>query len=674
MTQIQVTEQPSLVRSDARAQLIVLACYLCTAIAFAWPLPLHLDTALPGPTSQDTGVYVWNLWVFRHEIVAHHQFPFSTLEIMSLAPRVPLAMHNYTAAADLVAFPLLPLLGTVRTFNILIISSGVLSAFVMFLYARRITGDNVGAWFAGLLFGFSPFMSARTSEHFSLVQTAPLVVFALLFERLQTSRTIMLAVATGATVAIAYLCDPYYAVYCLLIAAVAVAHSAIVIHERNIDKVPPRWLCVSLDIVIACIAVLIVCIVTRGGGRFTVLGIPVSMRQLYTPVLLLTVTVWGRIWLTARARVSWRAPTALPRIRDVVVAALACAAVMAPVLLPVTAPAGERQWISPKVFWRSSAAGLDFFTLVIPNPMHPWFGGLFLDWLGRLPHTAIENVASVPWTVIGILAFAMWRIRRFAPRYWVAFTVFFTSLALGPFVHIGGQNLYIPTPWTFLRYVPVVGAARMPTRMIAVVMLGLAMLLAFAIRELKLHVRRPSVFVVALSAMLIFELLPSPRRLYTAEVPHLFDVVAADPRPVSLLSLPFGLRDGMVSFGNASPTSQFFQTRHGKRLIGGYVSRLPSADVAEYTQRRVTSALIDLSEGRALRPERRADVIRRAHEILPELNIGYVVVNRARASRELIDFARDAFDLEVVADEGERTLFRTSLAAPPSAVTSRGPL
>jgi hypothetical protein len=337
---------------------------------------------------------------------------------------------------------------------------------------------------------------------------------------------------------------------------------------------------------------------------------------------------------------------------------------IAPVLLPVGAPTGERDWISPKVFWRSSAAGLDLLTLFTPNPMHPWFGGYFGEWLTGLPHTAIENVASVPWTVIGLLLAALWCSRRFAPRYWIAFTLFFGCLALGPFVHVAGRNLYVPTPWAILRYVPIVGAARMPTRVIAVVMFGLALLLAFAIRELRSRVRRPAVLVAVASALLVFEMLPAPRTTYSSAVPGIFSIVAADPRPVSVLTLPFGLRDGLVSYGNNSPTSQFFQTYHGKRLIGGYVSRLPSRDVAEYRRLRVTAALIDLSEGRRLSEERRAAVVRRAHEILPELNIGYVVVNTSRASNELIEFARDAFDLELVATENERMLFRTPLAVP----------
>ena len=162
-------------------------------------------------------------------------------------------------------------------------------------------------------------------------------------------------------------------------------------------------------------------------------------------------------------------------------------------------------------------------------------------------------------------------------------------------------------------------------------------------------------------------LLPAPRSVYDAAVPEIYRVVAADPRSVVLLNLPFGFRDGMVSHGNSTSTAQYFQTVHEKPILGGYISRLPANDVAEYLRRQVTSALIDLSEGRSLTPERRAAVIRRAHDIRSSLNIGYVVANTSRASPELIQFARDAFDLTPVATEGDRVLFRTPLAPPPLA-------
>src|SRR5262245_6092346 len=113
--------------------------YVCVAIAFYWPLSASLATALPGPPSGDTGVYVWNLWLFRHEIAANHSFPFSTGEIMSLSPKIPLTLHNYTTFANLLAFPLLPAVGIVATFNVLMLASGVIAAMAAFVLLRRLT-------------------------------------------------------------------------------------------------------------------------------------------------------------------------------------------------------------------------------------------------------------------------------------------------------------------------------------------------------------------------------------------------------------------------------------------------------------------------------------------------------------------------------------------------------
>src|SRR5688500_2765388 len=114
--------------SSARQNAAALLGYVCVALLFAWPLPARLGDALPGPVGGDTGVYVWNLWVFRHEIVEHGRFPFFTFEILALNPGAPLVLHNYTSLANIVAFPVLPILGTVATFNLLLMASGAISA------------------------------------------------------------------------------------------------------------------------------------------------------------------------------------------------------------------------------------------------------------------------------------------------------------------------------------------------------------------------------------------------------------------------------------------------------------------------------------------------------------------------------------------------------------------
>ena len=649
--------------SRARCHAAALLGYLCVAAAFSWPLPLHLSSALLGSASGDTGVYVWNLWVFRHEIVAHHQMPFFTREILSLSSAVPLTLHNYTSLADILAFPLLPILGTVATFNLLTVGSGAISAYAMFLFARRMTGDGAAAWVAGLAFGFAPFMSARAMGHFSLVQTAPLPLFALLFERLHARPTRRLAAAAGVAVACAFLCDPYYAVYCLLIGAFAIAYSAVVI-QRGAMPARPYLGRAVLDIALVCLAGLIVGMIVRGGGRFEVFGIRVSMTRLYTPVLVFTVLAVARLWLVVRARVSLVSPTMLPPMRVLGTAGLACLVLLTPLLSALLGAAGESQWGNPHVLWRSSPGGLDLFALFVPNPLHPWFGRFFVDGAREMPGGFVENVGSIPWVLIAVLLLAAGCAREQMPRYWLAFTGFFGVLALGPFVRIAGQMTYVPTPWALLRYVPVIGAARMPSRMVALMMLGLAMLLAFALRDLRRRVRWPVAATVLVAVALLFEMLPAPRELHSAAVPWVNRIIAADPRPVRVMNLPFGLRDGLSSHGNTNATGQFNQTVHEKQLIGGYISRLRRRDVADYRRMRVTRALIDLSEGRQLSDERRRNVINRAHEIMPVLNLGYVVVNTETASEDLIEFARAAFDLTPVASDGPFVLYRTPLASP----------
>lgn len=82
----------------------VVFIYSLVAVFYTWPLSLHVSETFLGPPGGDLGVYVWNLWVFRHEIVAHHAFPFFTSEILSLTPRLPLTLQNYTTFANLMAF------------------------------------------------------------------------------------------------------------------------------------------------------------------------------------------------------------------------------------------------------------------------------------------------------------------------------------------------------------------------------------------------------------------------------------------------------------------------------------------------------------------------------------------------------------------------------------------
>jgi hypothetical protein len=191
-----------------------------------------------------------------------------------------------------------------------------------------------------------------------------------------------------------------------------------------------------------------------------------------------------------------------------------------------------------------------------------------------------------------------------------------------------------------------------------VALMGFCMLLAsalVAITSRAPHRRRLILSIVA--AALAFELLPAPRTLYSAEIPAVYRTIAADPRPVRVLDLPFGIRDGLSSTGDFSAASQFYQTLHGKPLIGGYLSRVSNQRKVSYRRLPVRSALITLSERRPL-SARQADRARRAAAgFLAQARLGYVVIDTARTTPELREFAIGLLNLRKIEESGGFELY-----------------
>ena len=178
-------------------------------------------------------MYVWNLWVFRHEVL-HNHMPLHTGTVLSLSPRVDLTLHNYTLFMDVLAFPLIGPLGLLRTFNLVYLAMMALTAWCTARLAYRLCGRSVGVLAGGAMaFAFSPVLMARSTAHFSLVAAAPLSVMLLIMVKGEGKGRTRDAVALGATLAWAAFCDIYYAVYGVLLIAAWVLASAISFSRRE---------------------------------------------------------------------------------------------------------------------------------------------------------------------------------------------------------------------------------------------------------------------------------------------------------------------------------------------------------------------------------------------------------------------------------------------------------
>ncbi len=637
-----------------------IAGYLAVAVAFTWPLSAHLDTHLTGPPSGDTGVYVWNIWVFQHELLENGHFPFFTSTIFSLSSQADLSLHNYTVFADLLGLPLVRFLGIVAAFNVIYLVLIVLTAYAMYLLARDVAGDGLEAWLGGLLLAVSPALIARGTAHFSLVAAAPLPIFALLLRRVErTGRRLDMA-ALGATMAWATYCDPYYGVYCLVLGAWHLTARLLDVRLATPGWDRSRRPFRLVDVLIVVAGVVSLLIAVTGGTSVSVGGLAIGLRSLYTPVLILTVLILARAVLTFRPSIRWRGSAEIwSFVRLAPYGVLTAVLLLSPLLAALTNRVLEGRYVTPRVFWRSSTPGVDLLAYLMPNPNHVLFRPWFAEWLATRDGGLVANVAAIPIVALAVIAVAVWIVRTRVNRYWLGLAIGSGMLALGPFVTIAGINLAVPTPWAILRYLPVIGGARAPARFTVLVMMAVAVLFTLALKAItRNYPARRSLVLTGVSALLLLELVPAPRPLYAATPSPVYDIIAADARGVRILELPFGVRDGLSSVGNFSASAQFNQTRHRKKLIGGYLSRVSGGRVASIRRFPVLRALILLSEGQSVPAELEAKARRHAYDFVRRARIGYVVVRRGRASAELVDFAIRVLDLEKVAEWDTRILYR----------------
>ncbi len=344
-----------------------------------------------------------------------------------------------------------------------------------------------------------------------------------------------------------------------------------------------------VDVLILIVGGFIAGMTIRGGGPMialgSMIGVRLSMRTLYTPMLIVSCLVLLRVILALRPRIHFNG-SVMPSRHVLKAAAVGVLAMLLP-LSPVLYAFGERlafdNSVGTPVYWRSSPPGVDLLAFVLPNPNHALWGAPIQDLIVRMsqrPDGYPEFTASIPYVAIGLFVLAWWRFGWRPVPLPVVFPITFALLALGPFIQIAGVNTHIPTPWTFLRYVPLVGLARSPSRFAVLVMMGLSTLFALALvhitsRYAEARPDRRRMILAAMAALLVFELSPAPRTLYSAEIPAIYRTIASDPSPsVRVLGLPLGVRDGASSIGDYSALSQYYQTAHGKGILGGYISRV----------------------------------------------------------------------------------------------------
>ena len=98
--------------------------------------------------------------------------------------------------------------------------------------------------------------------------------------------------------------------------------------------------------------------------------------------------------------------------------------------------------------------------------------------------------------------------------------------------------------------------------------------------------------------------------------------------------------------------------------IGTHLTGSPDGDTGVYDMRRdqMLDALIWLSEGHELDPSCRRSLVEAGPSFAERSRIGFVIIDRARASQAIREFAIRAFHLQLVESDGNFELYRPAVA------------
>lgn len=615
-------EQP--IAKRTRPQLWVLALYTLLTLLLTWPLLTHITTHVPGVAQWafDESTFLWNVWYFKHSLVDGLQNPLYS-ELIWYPLGIDLILYTYNFFHALFAQPLMLAINLPFASNITLLLSTILSGYGTFLLvsyllqARTTRHAQLAAFIAGALYAFASNRAIyATLGHYDMVTTQWI---------------------------------PFYALMLL----------------RTLDDALPT----QVRRKAAALA----------GLFFAFNGLAEMITALFLAIFTLIVLT---IVLAVKLRSGILARKTLPAlIQNLAIAGIVAAIVWGPALVPILTQFLTNDF-SLKGWGEAIPLSTDLVGWFTPTVLHPLWGSDLVTELRRVQERALAvdgtglrdiNTVFLGWVsfllaLIGVIAY------RRRVRLWLWTSLIFGIFTLGPFLQINGRYRFdldgveatFPLPFALLHYLPIIKANRAPNRNSVLLMLGIAVLVGYGVHWLlnrlanqKQRDGRPRqvlTFSVAtlLTAAILFEHLALPAPLSDARIPAVYTQIAADPRPVSVLQVPLGWRNSFGTWGPERTQLQYFQTGHGKPMLGGNISRSPDFKMGYFQRIPFFQAMRNVQTGEPVAPELLAAAQAQATDLLYLYNTGYVLLYPPIPQRfpyadhwqAAWDFTRDILPLE----------------------------
>jgi hypothetical protein len=619
----------------------------------SYPLILDPGGQIPGQGPEDNISFLWNFWWFRYALSHPGQPLFETTYLF--APfGTSLVQHTHTALPALAGatlFGWMPLVAAHTTILLAGLAANGLAAYALAYYqVKRV----MPAVLAGVVFASSVFVTLRLLGHFNLAHAWVCPVAALAWIACLDRPTLARGVMTGVAFGAVAWTDYYYAVFCGMFAIAWWLATVVRVDARWAGRQFP-WVERLLLALAALAATALVTVLVTDGARFRLLGTTVSISNARNPIALLWVLMLAGLLLRLRVHVSLRRshePIDARRPLRTTIAPLAAALVVGallilPLVLETARLFESGDYVTPPRHWKSGPQGIDLLTTVLGNPVHSVYGAAVERLYRFAGIDLVEQVlwiGIVPLVTIGMLLADRGSRDGVAGR-WLWVGGLFLTWSAGAYLIVAGFDTGLPLPQALAHYVPVLSNARVPGRAVVMVQLSAAILSAIAATRWEWTASRIWILV----AIVLADTAALPIPMYRLPPPGSIErALASDSAPGIVLEIPAGLRDGLSETGYVDHRALWFQTIHGRPIVGGFTARLSERVRRAYGADATLMALMRQRE-----PEIPPDLVRR----LTPYGIRFVILNRDKTSRELRD-ALQRSDLVLVTAEGDRELYR----------------
>jgi hypothetical protein len=607
-----------------RHHLYALLGYLALTLVMTYPLVRELGRAIPGD-GFDGWQNVWNLWWVKRALLVEGTNPYFT-RFIDYPNGVYLYFHTLNIFNGLTFLPFSLGAGLLVAYDAAVIFSFVMGGYGAYLLALYVirqatqvrndppTGQNFTAEYAegaevrknsanSALSVVNPFSATRSAQLAAFVGGA---IF--------TFSPYHMAHLLGHMQLISLEWIPFYALFVLVqidkAASQQISKSAVSGQQSAVSQSPIsnfKFPASNLQFLISNLQSLILS---------TLCLVLIAACDWYYAFYMALFTGLYLLWTIWRRR-TWQRPA-------LVVAAIGLLFVVAtsPVLVPMIRESQTSDYMVPPAD-SVELLSADLTAFVTPSELHPMWGGLVAGWANNFTATTSERTVFAGYSVLALAVLAVWTRRR-AAGFWGLCALAYAVLALGPVLHVGGQDEIagigpIPMPYALLRQaIPFLKISRSVSRFDVVVMLCLAVLAALGLSWLlervgQLDKKRVSCLAAGALALVGLEFWVAPYPVTYPETRPFHTQLAQEAGQFAVMDIPMDYWD--------RPGNLLYQTVHQKPMVSGYTSRSNPRAPADRTP--------VLQTFRYLAPDiNAADPRALAATVLADLDVRYVIVHK----------------------------------------------